>query len=60
MAQMTIAEVATHGFWLDGKWVEEGDVYEVKAPYDGVIVFPYTDAKPLTEWLYFAKTEVNL
>jgi len=38
MAQMTIAEVATHGFWLDGKWVEEGDVYEVKAPYDGAVV----------------------
>src|SRR6516162_9160919 len=37
MAQMTIAEVATHGFWLDGKWVEEGDVYEVKAPYDGAV-----------------------
>lgn len=33
---------------------------EVKAPYDGVIVFPYTDAKPLTEWLYFAKTEAAL
>ncbi|GAA0549898.1 putative deacylase [Rhizomicrobium palustre] len=33
---------------------------EVKAPYDGVIVFPYTDAKPLTEWLYFAKTEKAL
>ena len=33
---------------------------EVKAPNDGDNVFPYTDAKPLTEWLYFAKTEVNL
>src|SRR5215470_15706522 len=38
MAQMTIADVATHGFLLDGKWVEEGDVYEVKAPYDGAVV----------------------
>src|ERR1700739_3112139 len=38
MAQMTIADVATHGFWLDGKWIEEGDVYEVKAPYDGSVV----------------------
>ena len=32
----------------------------VVAPYDGVIVFPYADAKPLTEWLYFARTEPNL
>ena len=38
MAQMTIADVATHGFLLDGKWVEDGDVYEVKAPYDGAVV----------------------
>ena len=38
MAQMTIADVATRGFWLDGKWVEEGDVYEIKAPHDGTVV----------------------
>jgi len=38
MAQMTIADVATHGFLLDGKWIEDGDVYEVKAPYDGAVV----------------------
>lgn len=35
---MTIAEVATHGFLVDGKWVEDGDVVEVKAPYDGAVV----------------------
>src|ERR1700756_276439 len=35
MAQMTIAEVATHGFLVDGKWVEDGDVIDIKAPYDG-------------------------
>jgi acyl-CoA reductase-like NAD-dependent aldehyde dehydrogenase len=38
MAQMTIADVATHGFLVDGKWVEDGDVVEVKAPYDGAVV----------------------
>ena len=38
MAQMTMADVATHGFLLDGKWVENGDLYEVKAPYDGAVV----------------------
>jgi len=35
---MTMADVATHGFLLDGKWGEDGDVYEVKAPYDGAVV----------------------
>src|SRR6266850_5789621 len=38
MAEMTIAPVATHGFFLDGKWLEEGDVVEVRAPYDGSVV----------------------
>ena len=38
MAQMTIADVATHGFLVDGKWMEDGDVVEVKAPYDGAVV----------------------
>jgi acyl-CoA reductase-like NAD-dependent aldehyde dehydrogenase len=38
MAQMTLAEVTTHGFLVDGKWVEDGDVIEVKAPYDGTVV----------------------
>jgi len=38
MAQMTIADVATHGFLVDGKWVEDGDVIDIKAPYDGAIV----------------------
>ena len=38
MAQMTIADIATHGFLVDGKWIEDGDVVEVKAPYDGTAV----------------------
>jgi acyl-CoA reductase-like NAD-dependent aldehyde dehydrogenase len=38
MAELTIALVATHGFYLDGKWVEDGDVVEVRAPYDGSVI----------------------
>jgi len=38
MAEMTIADVATHGFLVDGKWVEDGDIVEVKAPFDGAVV----------------------
>src|SRR6201981_3232026 len=38
MAQLTVADVATHGFLVDGKWSEEGDLVEVKAPYDGAVV----------------------
>lgn len=38
MAELTIAPVATHGFFLDGKWLEEGDNLEVRAPYDGAVV----------------------
>ena len=38
MAQMTATPVATHGFLLDGKWIEDGDVVEIRAPYDGSVV----------------------
>ncbi len=30
--------VATQGFLLDGKWVEDGDAVEVRSPYDGAVV----------------------
>ena len=29
MAQMTVTPVATHGFFLDGKWLEEGDIVDL-------------------------------
>src|SRR5947207_5006221 len=35
MAQMTATEVRTQGFYLSGKWVEEGTPVEIRAPYDG-------------------------
>jgi acyl-CoA reductase-like NAD-dependent aldehyde dehydrogenase len=38
MAQMTVADVAAHAFLVDGKWVEDGQMLEVKAPYDGAVV----------------------
>jgi len=38
MAQLTMAPVATHGFYLDGKWVDEGDIAEIRAPYDGAVI----------------------
>jgi glyceraldehyde-3-phosphate dehydrogenase (NADP+) len=38
MAQMTVADVTTHAFLVDGKWIEDGEVVEVKAPFDGAVV----------------------
>jgi acyl-CoA reductase-like NAD-dependent aldehyde dehydrogenase len=38
MAQMTATPVSTQGFFVDGKWWEEGDPVEIRAPYDGSVV----------------------
>ncbi|HEY1802173.1 MAG TPA: aldehyde dehydrogenase family protein [Terriglobales bacterium] len=38
MAQMTATPVATRGFFLDGKWIEEGELIEVKSPFDQAVV----------------------
>ncbi len=38
MAQMTATPVSTQGFLVDGKWVEEGDPVEIRAPYDRSVV----------------------
>lgn len=38
MSQITETPVATHGFYIDGKWLEEGDLLEVRAPYDGTVI----------------------
>src|SRR6266536_1169925 len=35
MVQMTTTEVRTQGFYLSGKWLEEGTPVEIRAPYDG-------------------------
>src|SRR5258708_7273589 len=38
MSEMTIAPVATHGFFVDGRWRDDGDVVEIHAPYDGSLI----------------------
>jgi acyl-CoA reductase-like NAD-dependent aldehyde dehydrogenase len=38
MAEMTIAPVATHGFFVDGRWREDGDIVEIRSPYDGSLI----------------------
>lgn len=38
MAEMTIAPAATHGFFVDGRWREDGDLVEIRAPYDGSVI----------------------
>src|SRR5450755_977090 len=38
MAQMTATPAGTQGFFVDGKWIEEGDPVEVRAPYDGSVI----------------------
>ena len=38
MSQITETPVATHGFYIDGKWLEEGDLVDIRAPYDGAVI----------------------
>src|ERR1700719_2139615 len=38
MDQMTATPVSTQGFFVDGKWIEEGEQVEIRAPYDGSVV----------------------
>ncbi len=38
MAQMTATPVGTQGFFVDGKWIEEGDPVEIRAPFDGAVI----------------------
>jgi acyl-CoA reductase-like NAD-dependent aldehyde dehydrogenase len=45
MSELTIAPVATHGFFLDGRWREDGDLVEIHAPYDGTLIARVTQGK---------------
>jgi acyl-CoA reductase-like NAD-dependent aldehyde dehydrogenase len=45
MAELTIAPVATHGYFIDGHWSEDGDVLEVRSPFDGAVVGRITQAR---------------
>jgi acyl-CoA reductase-like NAD-dependent aldehyde dehydrogenase len=38
MSQMTATPVTTRGFFVDGKWVEQGEVVEIRAPYDQSVI----------------------
>src|ERR1051326_7586424 len=38
MSLMTASPVTTKGFFLDGKWIEAGDLIEIRSPYDQSIV----------------------
>ena len=38
MALMTASPVTTKGFFLDGKWMQAGDLVEIRSPYDQSIV----------------------
>src|SRR6266536_6460974 len=38
MSEMTIAPVAMHGFFVDGHWREDGDLVEIRAPYDSNVI----------------------
>jgi hypothetical protein len=35
---MIVPHVATHGLFVDGRWIEEGDIVEIKAPFDGAVI----------------------
>jgi acyl-CoA reductase-like NAD-dependent aldehyde dehydrogenase len=47
MSELVIAPVpvATHGFFLDGRWQEDGDLVEIHAPYDGSLIARVTQGR---------------
>lgn len=38
MIQVTAAPASARGFLVDGKWREEGELIEIRAPYDGAVI----------------------
>ena len=45
MAELTIAPVATHGFFVDGRWMQDGDIVEIRAPFDGSVIARVTQGR---------------
>ena len=45
MAEMMIAPVATHGFFVDGRWQQEGDLVDIRSPYDSTLVARVTQGR---------------
>jgi len=35
---MTATAVATRGFFVDGKWIERGELAEIRSPYDDAVI----------------------
>lgn len=38
MAQMTVTPATTRGFFVDGKWIEQGELVDIRAPYDQSLI----------------------
>lgn len=38
MTEMTATPVITRGFFLDGRWIEEGKLVEIKSPFDHTVI----------------------
>lgn len=38
MAELTATAIATRGFFVDGKWIERGEVAEIHSPYDSSVI----------------------
>ena len=45
MPETTVAPVATHGFFVDGRWIEDGDLLEIRSPFDGSVVGRVTQGR---------------
>lgn len=45
MPETTIAPVATHGFFVDGRWQEDGDLVDIRSPYDGNLIARVTQGR---------------
>jgi acyl-CoA reductase-like NAD-dependent aldehyde dehydrogenase len=46
MAEMTVTGVPIRGFYLAGRWVEEGRPVEIRSPYDGTPLAQIFEAGP--------------
>src|SRR5579862_4356247 len=45
MAEMTMAPPAMHGFFVDGRWQDDGDIVEIRSPYDGSLIARVTQGR---------------
>jgi acyl-CoA reductase-like NAD-dependent aldehyde dehydrogenase len=45
MLSSTLAPAAAHGFFLDGRWIDDGEVLDIRSPYDGGVVGRITQGR---------------